>query len=354
MKHKKVFGIAISITVAISIVIVGLLLFRRYYSMLQYQSSGIGLNTEESVEEFETDDNPNTEMELTKEEAEDIDRQIEENIAAMANSEMKDEDILNIMLIGVDSRQNGFSGRSDTMILISINKQTKKVIMTSFLRDTYVAIEGRCNNRLNAAYAFGGSDLLKDTFKRNFGITIDRCVVVNFYLVMDMVDAIGGLDIEITSDEVLVTNHYIQSLCWMTNKNSNDYWLDESGGYYYLNGLQVLAYCRNRYVGNGDFSRTERQRKVLMLIYEKVKKMSVAELDDLAEKFLPQVATDLTQGDCLYLLMLMLNINDYEIVNESLPIDDSWHYARINGMSVVVVDFQKNADYWKNIVYGED
>lgn len=350
MKHKKIIGITAVILVALSIVITGALLFRRYYSMLQYQSSGIGLDTEEFVEEFELDDNPNTEEDLTKEE-EDIDRQIEDNIAAMAKSEMENEDIFNIMLVGVDSRKNGFTGRSDTMILLSINEQTKKVIITSFLRDTYVAIEGHSNNRLNAAYAFGGSDLLKDTFKKNYGITIDRCIVVNFYLVMDMVDAIGGIDLDVTADEIRVMNGYIFELTKLLGEDYSKYSLSEKDGKLHLNGVQALAYCRNRYVGNGDFSRTERQRKVLMFIYEKVKEMSVSELDDLAAKFLPQVATDLTQGDCLYLLMLMLNLSDYEIVNESLPIEDSWHYARINGMSVVVVDFQKNADYWKNIVY---
>ncbi len=356
MKHKKlIISIIIFFIIIISIFVAAKILFGRYYSLLNYQSSGIGIEQDEFVEEFEIDDEDTDEENLSEEEIADIDQQLEDNLTLMAESELKDEDILNIMLIGVDSRSNGFAGRSDTMILLSINKQSKKVVMTSFLRDTYVAIEGHSNNRLNAAYAFGGADLLKDTFKRNYGITIDNCVVVNFYLVMDMVNAIGGIDLEVTDAEIRVMNGYIRELTGLLGVEYSQYAIAEgTGGNLHLNGLQALAYCRNRYVGNGDFSRTERQRKVLMLIYEKIKNMSLTELNTLAEEFLPQVATDLTQGDCLYLLMLLMNLSDYSIKNYSIPIDDSWNYARINGMAVVIVDFQKNADYWKNMVYGEE
>ncbi|MBQ2692959.1 MAG: LCP family protein, partial [Clostridia bacterium] len=112
------------------------------------------------------------------------------------------DDVFTILLIGVDSRQDTYTGRSDTQMMISINQKKKKLVIASLLRDSYVSIPGHGNNRINAAYAFGGTNLLTQTIKNNFGIPVDRVAVVNFRAVADFVDAVGGVDIDVSEEEI--------------------------------------------------------------------------------------------------------------------------------------------------------
>ncbi len=334
------------------------MVFHHYYSLMNYQdgSAGQDITAEiEFIEIYETDAEA-AENALTESEVAEVDKILEENKASMESAALEEyenqKDIFNILLIGVDSRKNNFSGRSDVMMLFSINKTEKKVVMTSFLRDMYVAIPGHSNNRLNAAYAFGGSELLCETIQANFGIEVDRCVAVNFMIVMDMVDAVGGIDLDVTKAEIKVMNGYIAELNTLRGEDRDTDKLTEEG-YLHLNGKQAVAYSRNRYVGQGDFSRTERQRKVLMCLYEKVKEMSLLEMNGLLETFLSQIATDLSQEDCLSLLWTALDMKNYTIESLSLPIEGTWSNKSIKGMSVLTVDFQENAEYWKEKVYGE-
>ena len=135
--------------------------------------------------------------------------------------------------------------------------------MTSFLRDIYLSIPGYESNRLNAAYAYGGTKLLTETIKANFGITVDRCLVVNFYVVMDLVDAVGGIDLDVTADEISVMNGYIRHHNQLLgNPENTDILSSDDAGTIHADGNQALAYARVRYVGTA-FARTGRQRTVI-------------------------------------------------------------------------------------------
>lgn len=293
--------------------------------------------------------------EMTDEELAALRDDLKNNVADMEGTTLYDTDTFNLLLIGVDSRVNGFSGRSDCMIVVSIDKKSKNILMTSVLRDTFVTIPGYSDNRINASYAWGGSSLLVDTIQKNFGIRIDRCVAVNFYLVKDFVDAVGGVDIYLTSDVIGVMNGYINE---MNNLVGNPKGTDTistglGGTVVHLNGNQALAYARVRYVGT-DFARTERQREVINLCLNKVKGMSLTELNSLAEQFLPRVRTDLTEADCASLLMLLVDISSYNFDSMHIPVDGSWSNANIRGMAVLTVDFKANSEAWYKKVTGQE
>lgn len=285
---------------------------------------------------IDNDDYSDNEEELTV----DADSILTENLEKVQRtSDLYKTDTFNILVIGVDSRKNNFSGRSDSMILLSIDKRAKKIYMTSFLRDTYVSIPECWDDRLNAAYAYGGSKLLMDTIKANYGISVEKCVVVNFGIVTDFVDFFGGVDLELSDEEIGVMNKY-----YISNP-VDKIEIKASKTTYHLNGAQALAYSRVRYVGT-DFARTARQRKVMMLCFDKAKDMSVKQLDDAADIFLPRVKTNLTEGDCASLMLMAVGLSGYEIETMSIPMDGTWSSANIGGKSVLLVDFEANSKAW--------
>lgn len=354
-KGKKKWIIAlVSVLVVLGVVVgTGYGIFRHYYDLMgQFDPSDQSTIPPDQTIPPEPEDDPSLPP-ASEDEIKKLEEELRKNLEAMEqNSELYKTDAFNVLLIGVDSRSESMSGRSDCMILVSIDKSSKKVLMTSFLRDIYCSIPGRGNNRLNAAYAFGGTGLLKDTIKANFGITVDRCVVVNFYIVMDLVDAVGGIDLDMTADEIRVANGYIRSHNQMLgNPKETDVLSEDQAGTIHVNGNQALGYARNRYVGT-DFARTERQRIVIGKCLEKIKKMGLGEISGLAEKFLPRVRTDLSEGDCATLLLMALNLGDYEMNTMAVPAAGTWNSANINGMSVLTIDFSANAQAWLDAVNG--
>ena len=362
-KGKKNWLIAIVCIVLVLGVIarVGYGVFHHYFSLMgrvepqQTPVVDAGTSMPDSTELPQEQEDPPSMAPATDDEIEDLETELQRNLEQMEeNSDLYTTNAFNILLIGVDSRSDSMSGRSDSMILVSINKQTKQVTMTSFLRDIYLSIPGYGSNRLNAAYAYGGTELLVETIKANLGITVDRCLVVNFYLVMDLVDAIDGIDLDVTAEEIDVMNGYIRHHNRLLgNPEGTDMLSESDAGTVHVNGNQALAYARVRYVGT-DFARTGRQRTVISKCLEKVKKMSLGEISGLAEKFLPRVLTDLSEGDCATLLLMMLNLGDYEFDNLTIPVDGTWNYANIRGMSVITVDFSANAQAWHNKVEGKE
>ena len=240
---------------------------------------------------------------------------------------MKEEGVTNILLIGNDSRENGEDGRSDAMILLSISNKTKKIYMTSLLRDMYVDIPGHKGNRLNAAYSYGGAELLMETIEQNFDIHISRYVLVNFEAFANLVDAVGGVDLELTSKEVEYVNGYLVEYNILLGRpEGTDYFEDTSGGMVHLNGPQALAYCRNRYIGT-DFGRTERQRKVLAEVIHK-----------------------LPQG---MLTIMAPKAVTYDIIQNSIPLEGTYKDATIRKMAVLEVDFEANKKFLQENLYGD-
>ena len=362
-KGKKKLLIALVITVVVLGILVGAAygVFHHYFSLMGRVEPQQTLASDGSVPSQNNTELPTEQEEqpsmapATDDEIDKIEDDLRENLENMESiSDLYTTDAFNILLVGVDSRSDSMNGRSDAMILVSINKQTKRVTMTSFLRDIYLSIPGYESNRLNAAYAYGGTKLLTETIKANFGITVDRCLVVNFYIVMDLVDAVGGIDLDVTADEIGYMNSYIRNHNQLLgNPENRDILSSDDAGTIHADGNQALAYARVRYVGT-DFARTGRQRTVISKCLEKVKKMNLGEISGLAEEFLPRVRTDLSEGDCATLLLMMLNLGEYAFENLTIPVDGTWNYANIRGMSVITVDFSANAQAWHNKVEGNE
>lgn len=259
---------------------------------------------------------------------------------------------MNILLVGLDSRKDNYTGRSDSMILCTINKKSKKFVMTSFLRDSYVTIPGHGKDKLNAAYALGGSSLLTNTIYENFGIVVDRVAVFNFLFVIDVIDYLGGVTVDVTADELPYLNMYIhdqnEELYNLANPNKGQ--INSGPGTYNLDGNQALGYARIRYVGT-DVARSERQRYVLSECIEKCKNLSSSQLNEMMTTFLPRIKTDLTSGDCLSLLTTLLRAGSYEMLSMAIPTDGTWKDAKVGDQDVIkITSFEGNTHDWEKLV----
>lgn len=274
-------------------------------------------------------------------------------IASLTQAPMKEDGVVNVLLIGNDSRENGEDGRSDAMILLSVSNKTKKIYMTSLLRDMYVDIPGHDGNRLNAAYSFGGAELLMETIEQNLDITVNRYVLVNFEAFASLVDAVGGIELELTSEEIEYVNGYLVEYNILTDRPQGTDNMDTSvSGLVHLNGPQALAYSRNRYLGT-DFGRTDRQRKVLTAVIRKLPTALVSNPKGLMDGLLPNLTTNLTRGECFSLSLMAGKMLTYDIESDSIPQPGTYRDVTIRKMSVLEVDFDTNIRYLKEKLYGE-
>ncbi len=273
-------------------------------------------------------------------------------------SGVQDEEyLLNILLIGSDGRNKNEWARSDSMLLVSINTNTQKIVATSLLRDMCVNIEGHyAQDKLNHAHSYGGPKLLLSTLKRNFNINISYYISVNFFSFIDIVDMMGGLEMYVTAAEIKVMNsQYISEMNQLLGHSYGQDFLPVRSGTYSLNGKQTLAYCRNRYTPNeagaSDFARADRQRRVLQTLAEKVKSQNVFQLMDILTKILPQVSTNMENEllkDLVYALPAYLS---YKIESHSLPLEGTYYGETIRGMDMMVVDIHENMKYLHDGVF---
>lgn len=274
-------------------------------------------------------------------------------IDSVATAPMEIEDVVNILLIGSDSRGAGDEGRSDAMILLSVSDRTDKIYMTSLLRDMYVEIPGHKGNRLNAAYSLGGAELLMETIEVNFDIEVNRYVMVNFEAFAKLVDAVGGIELELSSQEIEYVNGYLVEYNMLMDRPQGTDNMDTSvSGLVHLNGAQALAYSRNRYLGT-DFGRTERQRKVLSAVIGKAPKALITNPKELMNGILPNLTTNLTENEMFQLSLMAPKALTYDIISESIPLTGTYQNASIRGMDVLEVDFEINKQYLRENIYGE-
>lgn len=238
------------------------------------------------------------------------------------------KDLINILLIGQDKRPGEGHARSDSIIIATVNKKSSSIKVTSLMRDMYVHIPGYSENKINASYAYGGMDLLTETVEENFLVKIDGCIEVDFSGFEKIIDEIGGVDIELNEDEA----YYLS--------RNNDFSFTE--GPNKLNGKTALEYARIRYIGNDDYERTERQRKLLIAVFNKLKDSNIKTLLDMSNDIIPLVKTNLKNSQILNLVtnVILMKISDIETYR--IPANGEFTPATINNMSVLVPNLYEN------------
>lgn len=257
----------------------------------------------------------------------------------VTNASMSDKNVTNILLIGSDTRDENERGRTDSMILLSINKQTKQMTMTSLMRDCYVEIPDHGWAKLNAAYSYGGAELLMDTIEQNFDVAVDKFVYVSFFSFIDIVDAVGGINIDLSDDEAqYMTDPMAEQNKYLGNKKGTDY-LTHGGDDMLLNGNQALAYARLRYVGNADFERTQRQRTVITKIISQAKTLSPLKLDNFMKVCCSELTTNMTKGEMYVMFYKLLFSMNYDMQQLRIPQEGAYYYGTHDEQSTLDLDF---------------
>ena len=264
------------------------------------------------------------------------------------DSTVDTSNIKSILLIGQDKQGDQTRQRSDSMILATLDKDQGTISLTSFMRDLYVAIPGYSSTRINAAYAYGGMELLDETLEENFGVQIDSNVEVDFEVFKVLVDKVGGIDLELTQAEADYICGRDQSVLYPQPLRTD--W-DLQEGVNHLDGEQALIHARNRSIGNSDYRRTERQQDVLKAAFAKIKDLNVLEIGGLIKDVLPLVTTDLSLWDMTGYAMDVMSIGTDEIQSYRIPEDGSYTPQTIDGMQVLVPDLEQNREYLQQILY---
>lgn len=255
----------------------------------------------------------------------------------------------NIALFGIDSRADdyGRGNRSDCIIIASINKKTNAVKLVSVYRDTYLLLTGRNLDKVTHAYSYGGPELAVSTLNANLDLNIEEYVTVNFDAVVDAVDALGGIVMPVTSEEVKYINTYIDENNRVTGHNSSHI---TTAGTYNLDGVQALAYSRIRYTSGGDYKRTERMRDVLEAMLKKAKTLSVSELINFVNIMLPKISTNISSTDIIGLAPTLMNID----ISESNGWPEKNQGSTIGGVYYgVPVNLEENVSKLHEELFGQ-
>lgn len=247
----------------------------------------------------------------------------------------KYDPLYNIALFGLDSI-NGEIGRSDSIMILTIDKIHKKLKVTSIMRDSYVKIPKHNKDKINHAYAFGGPQLALRTINENFDLNIKDFVSIDFTNMPKFIDALGGMTLDLTKEEVKYINEHIHHLNIVNHTNVENI---TSPGKQHLNGTQVLAYSRIRYTAGGDGERSHRHRIILNNLFELFKNTSSKEYSNLLNKLLPMVKTSLSFSDILDLSSSIMTMGDIKLEQYRFPREVNCKDIMIN--NIYYLDFNK-------------
>lgn len=265
---------------------------------------------------------------------------------------LSSDNVLNILLFGQDTAASAEDyGRSDTTILLSIDNVNKKLKLTSFQRDTYVNIPGLGDDKINAAFTFGGEKLSISTIESNFGIKVDKYATVDFSSFREVIEALGGVDIELSLEEIKYINAQIDVNHQTDRTSFLKYDETKEKQMMHLDGYQALWYARDRgeenlggnpeYSFSGDdWDRTSRQRNLIQTIVKNLREnTSLTDLVGIANKIGPLITTNLKKGDITFLVSNLMTYMNYDMEEMSLPTLGNWRYGRTDdGQSVIVID----------------
>lgn len=259
----------------------------------------------------------------------------------------------NILLLGSDDRDmSQRAGRTDTIMILSVNQAEGRAKLTSIMRDTWVGISGKGNNKINAANVFGGPELAVQTVNENFGTDIEDYVLINMQDLSMIIDLFGGVDLELSASEVKHTNDYIAG--YIDQSYNHTPYPDETrvsgSGMMHLNGLQAMSFCRDRYT-DSDFGRVMRQQKVLLAMAEKAQNMEVSEVLDIAGQMQEKVSTNLTSEEAAALATAVLSVDIAAIGQYRIPADGAYKSGTFDGTWMIKADLEENAEILRQYIY---
>ena len=284
-----------------------------------------GQTARKTITESEDATEVSSEMTLSSEQESELVAQQQEAMLNVADQMFQTKNTYNILLLGVDRRDESWNGNSDVVMLVTVNMDKQKIYMTSFLRDLYANIPDIGVRKLNAACANGGPELTEETLEENYQVKIDNYAMVDFNAMIDVIDALGGIDLEIDEDERVTANDYITCMCQDNGVDPDPYYIEEAG-LVHLNGYQAVGYARNRYTGKGsDFGRTQRQRNVMTAILKKVQSGSYNSLTDVVKRVMPYITHDITQMEMIGILMKLNTWIGYDVVEQHIPYDNEYY-----------------------------
>lgn len=244
-------------------------------------------------------------------------------------------DIKNIALFGIDETE-GITGRSDCIMILTIDNMHKKLKLSSIIRDSYVMIPTKDKkDKINHAYAFGGPQLALKTLNLNFNLNLSQFVAVNFSSLPKIIDMLGGITLDITTDELKHINNYINDL---NNKNGTNSPNIITSGSQKVDGTQALAYCRIRYTDGGDFERSQRHRTVITQIIDKCKNIPLTQYSSFLDELLPLVHTNLESSEILSLAVNLSMLKDHPLLQDRFPRDEDGNGKLIGGIYYYVFD----------------
>lgn len=277
-----------------------------------------------------------------------IDSEIENKLSSF-------EGIKNIALFGIDALE-GETGRSDAIMILSIDNTNKTLKVSSIMRDSYVRISNSKMNKMdkiNHAYAFGGPELALKTLNENFGLNIEDFVAVDFSSLPEIIDALGGMELDITQDELTCAININSHIRYSNDNMGTSSPLVEKAGRQVVNGVQALSYARIRYTAGGDSERTERQRIVLGKLFEKFKETSPTKYPSLLNQFLPLVKTSLTSNEILGLATDVVSMGNITIEQDRFPRDGYSEDTMIDGVYYLKYDKQDTIDQLHDFIFGD-
>ncbi len=265
----------------------------------------------------------------------------------------QEEGVYNILLLGEESiGTSAGRGRTDVMVIATLNTNTKKILLTSVMRDTLVQIPGFKENKINVVFEEGGLDLLYETIAINFDLHLDGCVMVNFENFEKIIDELGGLEIPLTAGEAKYLNN--------TNYISNPANRNVKEGTHLMNGNQVLGYARVRKRANingtnNDYGRTERHRIILNAVFEKYKTTSKTDLLSMMFKFVPMITTDIDKKNFEALLNAFVDMGTTEMNQLRIPVDGAFKDSvKVRGMSVLIPNLPANIEVLHSAIFGDE
>lgn len=352
-RKKKRMGAGVIILIALLVILLAAaavvgILFWRYYSLSNYMSDS-EISARAAQQAASVDPSVLTESTgLTDDEIEEIKTAVQEQTSEGLQSMLPgSSNIYNLLLVGVDRRDTSWNGNSDSMILVSLNKKAKTVLLISFMRDLYAEIPGIGVRKLNNAYAVGGGPLLVETIEKNYQISIDNYASVDFVGMAKIIDILGGVTLTVSDEEAELADGYIRDMCSLQNISAEGHQFG-SGGTYEADGLMAVGYSRIRYVGNSDYERTERQRTVVTQLMDRVRGMGAKDINGLAVQILPLVTHNIESTKMISLLMQVPSYAGYTMKESRIPYDDLY---TVRG-EILVPDMAETISRLQSEIYG--